>query len=152
MLSLVPRAPELRLDAGAERLQDERVGREQVTERDALVGRITVVAGRNVDWQYHGDAGITRTALREQIEVPQLDDLVAPELQAHRLGHAETVDVEDAAAHAVLADVVHHRHALKAMCVKMFRQRLESPRIALPQFEARARDGAGELRAFHQRA
>ena len=120
MLGLVPRALQLRLDAGAKWLQNERIGRQQIAERDAFVRRITVVTGGNIHRQDHGNAGVAGAALREQIEVSQLDDLVAPELQTNRFGHAETVDVENAAANAVLSDVIHHRHAFESVCVKVF--------------------------------
>jgi hypothetical protein len=45
-----------------------------------------------------------RRALVEDVELPDRDDLVAPELDADGLRRAEAEQVEDAAAHGVLAD------------------------------------------------
>jgi hypothetical protein len=84
--------------------------------------------------------------------VAELADLVAPELEAHRLGHAEAVDVEDAAAHRVLADVVDHRHALEADAGEVGGEVLGAPHVAAAELEARFLDRARQLRALEHRA
>ena len=127
---LFPRARQLRQHAAAGRHHDQRVGGPQFGKRDAFVG---VVGGlyAPVHREHERDFGIAGAALRIEIEVPQLDDVVAPELEAHRLGHAERVDVEDAAAHAELRDVFHHRHAFEPDAFEMRGQLLRATHIAL---------------------
>ena len=75
-------------------------------------------------------------ALRRELEVAQLDDLVAPELEAHRVRHAEGVDVEDAAAQAELRDVLYHGHALEPDALQVLRQLARAAHVALAQLDA----------------
>ncbi len=67
----------------------------------------------------------------------QLGDLVAPEFEANRLGHAERVDVEDSATHRELGDVVDHGDALEADRLEMCGEFGRAFRVALPQLQAR---------------
>ena len=87
-----------------------------------------------------------------EIEVPQVDDLVAPELGAHRLGHAEAVDVEDAAAHAELRDVLHHRHALESDALEVRRELLGAAHVALAKLDAQIVQRARHARFLEERA
>ena len=80
------------------------------------------------------------------------DDLVAPELQAHRVGHAERVDVEDAAAQRELRDVLHHRHALEADALEVLGELARPAHVALAQLDAQVGERAGQPRALEQRA
>ena len=82
----------------------------------------------------------------------QIVDLVAPELGAHRLGHAERVDVEDAAANAELRHVLDHRHALEADRLEMRRELAQPMRVALPQLDAQILERARHARLLEQRA
>jgi hypothetical protein len=84
--------------------------------------------------------------------VTQLDDLVAPELEAHRIGHAEAVDVEDAAAHRELRHVVDHLDALEADALEMRGQLLGPADVALPQLEACLAQRARQAGALEHRA
>ena len=72
-----------------------------------------------------GARRIARGALRGEIEVAQRRDLVAPQLEAHGIRHAEAVDVDDAAAHAELRDIVDERDALEADGLEMRDERVE---------------------------
>ena len=84
--------------------------------------------------------------------MPQLDDLVAPELEAHGFRHPESVDVEDPAPYAELRHLLDHRHPFEAHRLQMARQLLRAPRVARPEFQPRALHGAGQSRALHDRA
>ena len=88
----------------------------------------------------------------DELEVAQIDDLVAPELQAHGIGHAERVDVEDAAAQAELRDVLDHRHALEADALEMLGELARPAHVALAQLDAQIGERAGKPRALEQRA
>jgi hypothetical protein len=84
--------------------------------------------------------------------VAQLGDVVAPELEAHRLRHAEAVDVEDPAAHAELRDVLHHGNPLKANGFEMRGQLLGPSSVSLSQLESRGSQRARKLGALQQRS
>jgi len=66
----------------------------------------------------------------------ELGDVVTPELETHRLRHTEAVDIEDAAAHAELRDVLHHGHALKADGFEMRGQLFGAPSVSLSELES----------------
>src|SRR6185312_1005681 len=74
------------------------------------------------------------------------------ELEPHRLGHPETVDVEDPAAHAELRDVLDHRHALEADRFEVRGELLRAANISLSQLEASGGESARQLGALQQRA
>ena len=73
----------------------------------------------------------SRTLLRREIEVPEILDLVAPELGADWFRHAERVHVENAAANAELRDIFDHRDALEADSLEVFGELGEPVRCAL---------------------
>ena len=78
-------------------------------KRSARVPRaraLVVLAATAVHRENDRARGIARGALRGEVEVAQRGDLVAPELEAHGIRHPEAVDVDDAAAHAELRDVL----------------------------------------------
>jgi hypothetical protein len=158
VLGLVPRAPQL--GAGVETVgEEEHVSgvhsSARVTRSNSGLGPSPSGAARRaaaVDRQHHRDRGGARRALRVEVEVAELADLVAPELEAHRLGHAEAVDVEDAAAHRVLPDVVDERDALEAHAGEVGGEVLGAPHVAAAQLEPRLLHGARELRALEHRA
>ena len=86
----------------------------------------------------------------DELEVAQIDDLVAPELHAHGVGHAERVHVEDAAAQTELRDVLDHRHALEADALEM-RPRARAGGGRRPS-EARCADPRARRAAAYARA
>src|SRR3954469_3660938 len=82
--------------------------------------------------------------------MPQLRDLVAPELQPYRLRHSKAVDVEDSAAHAELSDVIDHLDALEADGFEMSGEIFRSPGVAFSKLQPGLREGARELSLFQQ--
>ena len=147
---LVPGALKLRLRPHAERIDHDRVGRPEIGDRHALefADRFADAA---VDRQHEGVVGRARGPLGVQIEVTHLRDLITPELEAHRIRHPESVDVEDAAAYAELGDVLDHRDPLVADRLQMRGQRLGPPALALPQLDARRANRPGETGALEDR-
>ncbi len=113
MLGFIPRTRELRLDVTVLRDYDNRVWRKKRNDRDT---RVLVDNSRDlsIHWQNQREARVSRRTLAHEVEVTQLDDLVSPELETHRLGHAEAVDVEDSAANTELRDVFDHQHSLES--------------------------------------
>ena len=73
----------------------------------------------------------------------KLGDLVPPELQAGRIGHAESVNVEDSTPDTELADFFHHGHALESHRFEVCREVGRSPHIAPVQLESRVAHGRG---------
>ena len=133
---LIPRAHQLRQHRCARRHDDHRIGWPQRGQRHPF-GIAIIVAHPPIDRQDQRELGITRAALRIEIEVAQLDDVVTPELEAHRLGHAERVDVDDATAHGELRYVFDHRYAFEADRLQMGREIFQAAHIALAQLEPR---------------
>jgi len=84
--------------------------------------------------------------------MPELDYLIAPELQPRRLRHSEAVDVEDSAANAELGDVLDHRHALEPDLLEMLGEPFRTPRVAFAYLETGRLQRARELRSLQQRA
>jgi hypothetical protein len=83
--------------------------------------------------------------------VAQLDDLVAPELGAHGFGHAERVDVDDAAADRELRNIFHHRHALEAHAFQTQAECFETHHIALAKLHAEGPQCTRKTRALQYR-
>ena len=81
----------------------------------------------------------------------QLGDLVAPELQPHRLCHPEAVDVEDSSAHAELRDVIHHLHALEPDRLEVGREILRPAAVPFTYLESSLGERARQLRLLEQR-
>ena len=128
---------------------DDRVARKQSSDRDALA----VVRGsreRAVDRQHQRNFGVPRRALSNEVEVSELNDLIAPEFHADRLGHPEAVDVEDSSSHAELRDVFDHRHALEPDGLEMQREIFRAARVALAKLEAGERECARQLRSLEE--
>jgi hypothetical protein len=100
--------------------------------------------------QHQRTLGVARRALGQQIEVPQRDDLVTPELDTYRIGHPEAVDIEDSAAHAELRDIVHEIHALEPDFLEMREELERTANIATSQLHAAAFERGGETRALEQ--
>ena len=141
VLGFIPRAHQLGKHRRAGGHDDHGIRRPQRGQRHPL-GVAVVIAHATIDRQDQRELGITRAALRVEIEVAQLDDVIAPELEAHRLGHAERVDVDDAAAHGELRHVFHHLHALEADGFEVRRKIFQPTHVAFAQFEPRTGEGA----------
>ena len=105
-----------------------------------------------VDRQDQRDLRVARGSLGEEIEVAKLGHVIAPELETHRLGHSEAVDIEDSAAHTELRDVLHHWNALEADRLEVGREILGPARVALPKLEPRRGERARKLGALEKRA
>ena len=151
MLGFRPRALKLGLHVGAPRNDEQSVRWKQRADRRAdgldVAGRDLPVNGQN-----QRQLSVSRRSLREEIEVPELGNVVAPELQADRLRHAEAVDVEYPAAHTELGDVFYHRNTLESDRFQMRRQLLGPTRVSFPQLQACRRQCARQLRALEQGA
>ena len=147
----IPRPLKLRDEMRARGIDEERVGREQRGDGETLTRR-RFLAHLTVHRQDDGEIDRARRALRGEVEVTEIDDFVAPELEAHGIGHAERVDVEDAAAETELGDVLHHRHTLEADALEMRRELGRTAHVALPQLDAQVLERAGQSRALEQRA
>src|SRR5438105_4130772 len=135
VLCFGPRPLELGLHVGAARNDEKSIGRKQRSDRRS---RRLDVARRDlsVNGENQGKLGISRRSLGEKVKVPQLSDVVAPELEPHRLGHAEAVDVEYSAAHTELRDVLHHQNALESDGFQMRGQLLGATGVTLSQLQA----------------
>ena len=81
----------------------------------------------------------------------QLDNIIAPELKAHRLGHAERVDVDDATTYGELGNILHHRHPFKSNGFEVRRERFQATYITLAQFQSSAGQSARQRRLFEHR-
>ena len=149
---LFPRAPHLGVEVHAARHDHERLGGKQRRERGALESLLGFRVAAHVHGEDERDFRRFRCALRHEVEVAQLDDFVAPEFEAHGLGHPESVHVDDAAAHRELRDVLDHLHALEADRFEMCRQRVEPPDVAAPELETGRREGLGQPRALQHGA
>ena len=82
----------------------------------------------------------------------QLGEIVAPELQPDRFGHAESVDVHDAAAHGELRDIFDHLDLFEADRHEVVGERLETPDLTTPKFESRRGERFRDAGAFQHRA
>src|SRR6185503_1828690 len=87
-----------------------------------------------------------------EVEMPEIDDLVAPEFRAHGLGHSERVDVENSPADAELRDIFDHRHSLESDGLQMRRKFSESMRITFPKLDAKLAQRARHSSFLEQRA
>src|SRR6185437_7336914 len=132
VLRLRPGSLELRLDVSAVRHHEKRIGRKKRAYRGSRRLDLSS-ADLAVDRKNQRQLGVARRALGEQVEMTKLGDVVAPELEPHRFGHAETVNVEDPAAHAELRDVLDHRHALEADRFQVRGELLGAANISLAQ-------------------
>src|SRR5687768_11771976 len=135
----------------ARRIDEERVGRKERGDRETLAGR-RVFADLTVHREDDGAIDRSRGALRRELEVAQIDHLVAPELHAHGIGHAEGVHVEDATAETELRNVLHHGHALETDALEMRGELARPAHIAFPELDAQILERAGEPRALEERA
>ena len=147
MRRLVPRAHQLRKDRASRRDDHERVGGPEFGQRHALDGPVTLLHAA-VDGQNERELRVTRAALRVEVKVSQLCNLIAPKLETHRFGHTERVDVEDATAHRELRDVFHHRDALESNGFEMCGQLFGPADIALAKLQPCIGQGARQLRLF----
>ena len=129
---------------------EQRVRRPERDDR-ATLGFQCVGAHRAVDRQHERVRHLASGTLRRHVELAQVHDLVAPELRAHRIRHAEAVDVEDAAAHAELRDVLHHRHTLEADALQVLDQLREPVLLALAQLDAQVAKRPRHPGALEQR-
>ncbi|HJR64999.1 MAG TPA: hypothetical protein VJ802_01115 [Gemmatimonadaceae bacterium] len=115
MLRLLPGASHLRLEMRPAGKEDHGVGRKQLGQRSPRRRIVGVVIGcRRVDRENDDMLDVARGPLGEDIELPERRDLIPPELEAHRAGHAEPIDVDNAATHRELRDIVDQRDALEA--------------------------------------
>ena len=147
----LPGAMQLRCDVAVLRYHDNRIGRKQRDDRHSFtfLGRTRQLS---VNRKNQRQVRVSGRPLAHQIEVAELDNFVAPELEAHRLRHAEAVNVEDPSTNTELRDIVHHRRPLEADRVEMGCEIFRTPGVALSQLEPRVRKRAGQLRSLEQSA
>jgi hypothetical protein len=113
VLCFRPGTIDFRPDVRAARNDEEGIAREKRANRRPL--RLGVArCYLSVDGQNERNFGLARRPLSQQVEVPELGDVVAPELQPHGLRHAKTVDVEDSTPHTELGDIFDHRHLFES--------------------------------------
>ncbi|HET6582774.1 MAG TPA: hypothetical protein VFG69_04990 [Nannocystaceae bacterium] len=148
---LLPRALQLGEEMGPRREDEERVGREERGDREPFA-RCGVLAHLTVDGKYDRELDFARRALRGEVEVPEIDDLVAPELHAHGIGHPEGIDVEDPAAEAELCHVLDHRHALETDALEMLGQLARTSHVAAAKLDAQVGERPRKPSALEQRA
>ena len=129
----------------------KRVGGPEFRQRHAFQ-RAVVIADAPIDGENQRKFGVACAALRIEIEVTELDDLVAPEFEPYGFGHAERVDVEDAATHRELGHVFNHRYAFKADRFEVGREIFRAPFVPFAQFKAGASKCARQRGAFEHRA
>src|SRR5215218_7484656 len=141
MRRLVPRALQLREEVRTGGIDEERVGREERGDREPL-SRRRLLANLAVDREHDREIDGSRRPLRRELEVAQIDDLVAPELHAHGIGHPERVHVEDAAAETELRDILDHRHALEPDALEVRRQLAWATYVTLAKLDAEILQGA----------
>src|SRR5260370_25847299 len=128
MRRFVPYPCELGLHVDPGRIDQEGIRWQQCAQ---CGGRIRRVRGPGAVL-YGKDAhavGLTCRSLSREIEVAEVNDVVARELRAHRLRHAETVQVDDTAAHTVLPYVLEQRHALEPHRVELGNQVTHPPDV-----------------------
>ena len=138
VLRLVPRALELGEQVRARGIHEQRVGRKECGHGEPFALRrfvLELAVHRQHDGKLHRAGG----ALRRELEVAEILDLVAPELHAHGVCHAERVDVEDATAQRKLRDVLHHGHALEADTFEVLGELARLADVALAKFNAEVR-------------
>jgi hypothetical protein len=80
--------------------------------------------------------------------VAQRHELVAPELGANRVRHSEAVNVEDAAADAVLRDIIDERYAIEPESLQPISEIAQAMRLALPNLDPARRQRAARLLAI----
>jgi hypothetical protein len=124
-------------------MNDDRIGGPEVGNRHPIEFAHRLADGP-IHREHEGVIGGSGGALSEQVEVPELDYFVPPELEAHRVGHPEAVDVEDSAANAELGDILDHRHALEANGLEVCGKRLRPARVTLAQLGSRGAYCAGQ--------
>src|SRR5205085_11106923 len=151
MLRFIPRASELGLDVTVLGNYDDRVWRKKRNDRDT---RVVVDDSRDlsIHRKNQREARVSRRTLAHEVEVTQLDDLVSPELETRRFGHAEAVDVEDSSAHTELRDVLDHQHSLESDGFEMQRKIFRTPDVAFAKLESRLSERSRKLRALEQGA
>ena len=122
---------------------------------DMIAPRSTIhdpVAHLTVDGKHERAIDHAARALRHEIEVAEVDDLVAPELGAHRLRHPERVHVEDAAANRELRHVFDQWNTLEADALEMIRELGQAVAVPLLELDAKVAQRAGHARLLGERA
>ena len=150
MRRFLPRALRFLLDVYALRHHEESVVRPERHDR-APFRLQRVVLHTAVHGQHERLFHRARRALRRHVEVPQIHDLVAPELGPNRIRHPEAVYVEDAAAHAELGHILHHRHTLQADALEVFDQLGQPALVSLAQLDPEITQRTRHSRALQQR-
>src|SRR5689334_3291256 len=149
MLGFRPRPLQLRPQVRPARNDQQCVRREERAYRRA--GRLDVAGGDlAIDGKNQRQLGVSRRSLGKQIEMTELGNLVAPELETHRLRHAEAVDVEYSPAHTELGDVFDHWDALEADRFEVRGEVFGSTGIAFSQLESGGRECARQLCSLEQ--
>jgi hypothetical protein len=151
MLRLFPGSRELGTDPAVFRDDDDRVRREKRRNRDAL-GFFTINCKLPVYRKNQREIGVACRALTYEIEMPELRNFVAPELEPHRLRHSETVDIEDSAAHAELRDVIDHLHTLEPDRLEVSCESFGPMSVAFANLKSRVRKRARQLGLLENRS
>src|SRR5262249_18740342 len=120
-------------------------------DRAALALR-RVVANLPVDGKHERAIDDAARALRHEIEVAKVHDLVAPELGANGLRHPERIDVENATADPELGDVFHERHALESDALEVLGELGQAVAVSLLELDAEVAQRAGHARLLGERA
>ena len=149
MLSL-SRSPELGGNSAVLRYDHYRIRCEQRQDRDPL-GLLAPRSDSSVDRQISARSA-SRVDRDHEVEVPELGNLITPELQPHRFGHSEAVDVEDSAPNAELRDIVHHRNAFEPDGLEVGNEIFGTPYVAFSDLQAGLGERARQLRFLQQRA
>ena len=151
VLGFGPRSLQLRLQVRAVRNHEQSVRRKN--RQDGRPFRLAIShVDLPIDRQYQSQLRVASGALREQVEMTELRDIIAPELEANGLRHSEAVDVKDSAAHAELSDVLHHGYALKAYRLEVGRQVFRPASVALSQLNPGRSQRARKLGALENGA
>ena len=109
----LPGADHVGVDVPRAGADQEGVGREELQER-AGERLLAVGAPAEVHREDVGLGDLVHGALVQDVEGADRLDLVAPQLDAHRVAGAHAVDVHDAAPHRELPDLLHQRDPLEA--------------------------------------
>ena len=147
----IPCAHQLRQDGTSSWHDDECVRWPEFRQRHALQCAV-VIAQPTINRENQRQIGVPRAALRVQVKVSELDDLVAPELEAHWFRHPERVDVENSATHRELRHILHHRHTFESDGLQMRNECFRATHIAFAQLQSRTRQCLGERRQLQDRA
>ncbi len=147
MLSFVPGPQQLGLQVRVLRHDQQRVRTPQLQYAYALA-TVGDVRHRAVDRQNQRQFGITGGTLGHEIEVPKLHYLIAPELHPHGLGHAESVDIENAATQAELGHLFYRGDTLETNRRQVLGDLRRPADVAATQFETSVHEGARQTCAL----